>query len=72
MNTIDFYGADWCPDCQRAKAYLKENGIDFNFIDVDIDKNGQQNWSKKPITENALSQQFSSTKNPIQIQIMLS
>ena len=39
MNTIQFYGADWCPDCQRAKAYLKENGIDFNFIDVDIDKN---------------------------------
>ena len=23
MNTIDFYGAEWCPDCQRAKAYLK-------------------------------------------------
>ncbi|WP_179375767.1 FAD-dependent oxidoreductase [Winogradskyella wichelsiae] len=38
MNTIDLYGADWCPDCQRAKAYLKDNGIDFNFIDVDIDK----------------------------------
>tara|TARA_R110002111_G_scaffold229200_1_gene290439 strand:- start:7976 stop:9382 length:1407 start_codon:yes stop_codon:yes gene_type:complete len=38
MNTIDFYGADWCPDCQRAKAYLKEHNIDFNFIDVDIDK----------------------------------
>ena len=38
MNTIDFYGADWCPDCQRAKAYLKDNGVDFNFIDVDLDK----------------------------------
>ncbi|MFD2917247.1 FAD-dependent oxidoreductase [Psychroserpens luteus] len=38
MNTIQFYGADWCPDCQRAKAYLKEHHIDFNFIDVDIDK----------------------------------
>ena len=38
MNTIDFYGADWCPDCQRAKAYLKENNVDFNFIDVDLDK----------------------------------
>lgn len=38
MNTIEFYGADWCPDCQRAKAYLKENNIDFNFIDVDLDK----------------------------------
>ena len=38
MNTIDFYGADWCPDCQRAKAYLKDNEIDFNFIDVDLDE----------------------------------
>ena len=38
MNTIDLYGADWCPDCQRAKAYLKEHRVDFNFIDVDLDK----------------------------------
>jgi len=38
MNTIDFYGADWCPDCQRTKAYLKENNINFNFIDIDLDK----------------------------------
>ena len=37
-NTIILYGADWCPDCQRAKTYLKENNIDYNFIDVDIDK----------------------------------
>ncbi len=32
------YGADWCPDCRRAKSYLQENTIDFEFIDVDIDK----------------------------------
>jgi len=38
MNTIQFYGADWCPDCQRTKAYLIENNIDFKFIDVDLDK----------------------------------
>ena len=38
MNTITFYGADWCPDCRRAKKYLKENNIAFDFIDVDIDK----------------------------------
>lgn len=38
MNEINFYGADWCPDCQRAKAFLKDNQIDFNFIDVDLDK----------------------------------
>ena len=38
MEKIQFYGADWCPDCQRAKTYLKENNIDYNFIDVDLDK----------------------------------
>lgn len=38
MNTLKLYGADWCPDCRRAKAYLKENNIDFDFIDVDLDK----------------------------------
>jgi len=38
MNKIQFFGADWCPDCQRAKAYLKGNNIDFNFVDVDLDK----------------------------------
>lgn len=38
MTEIIFYGADWCPDCQRAKAFLKENEIDYQFIDVDLDK----------------------------------
>ncbi|WP_139959101.1 FAD-dependent oxidoreductase [Flavicella sediminum] len=38
MNTLKLYGADWCPDCLRAKAYLKENKIDFEFVDVDLDK----------------------------------
>ena len=38
MHLIDLYGADWCPDCQRVKTYLKDNHIDFNFIDIDLDK----------------------------------
>jgi len=38
MIDILLYGADWCPDCRRAKAYLKENNIEFTFIDVDLDK----------------------------------
>lgn len=42
MTNIQFYGADWCPDCQRAKKYLKENNIEFDFIDVDLDKNATQ------------------------------
>ena len=38
MNKITFYGADWCPDCTRAKSFLKENNIEFTYVDVDIDK----------------------------------
>ena len=35
---ITFYGADWCHDCKRAKAYLNENNIAYDFVDVDIDQ----------------------------------
>lgn len=38
MNSVKLYGADWCPDCLRAKAYLKENNISYEFVDVDLDK----------------------------------
>jgi thioredoxin reductase (NADPH) len=38
MIEIILYGADWCPDCRRAKAYLQEKNIDYTFIDVDLDK----------------------------------
>jgi thioredoxin reductase (NADPH) len=36
-TTLKLFGADWCPDCRRAKNYLKENKVDFEFIDVDLD-----------------------------------
>jgi thioredoxin reductase (NADPH) len=42
MITIKMYGADWCPDCQRAKAFLKEHQIEFTFIDVDTDENASR------------------------------
>jgi len=38
MDKIKLYGADWCPDCRRAKDYLKENNINYDFIDVDLDE----------------------------------
>ncbi|MCG8307666.1 MAG: FAD-dependent oxidoreductase [Cytophagales bacterium] len=37
-NEIILYGADWCPDCRRAKAFLKEHNIEYTFIDVDLDE----------------------------------
>lgn len=34
---VVLYCTPWCPDCRRARAYLKENGIDF--VEVDIIRN---------------------------------
>jgi glutaredoxin len=31
---VILYCTPWCPDCRRAKLYLKENEI--NFIEIDI------------------------------------
>jgi len=32
---VQLFGADWCPDCHRAKAYLKDNGIHYQYINID-------------------------------------
>ena len=32
---IILYGADWCPDCHRAKSYLQDNSIHYMFVDID-------------------------------------
>jgi len=42
MIEITMYGANWCPDCQRAKKFLEEHRISFTYIDVDIDKKATQ------------------------------
>ena len=35
MN-IEFYGASWCGDCVRAKAFLVKHNVTFEYIDVDF------------------------------------
>lgn len=30
------YGALWCPDCRRSKAFLTEQRVDFHFIDLEV------------------------------------
>ncbi len=28
------YGADWCGDCRRAKAWFEANGHDYHYVDL--------------------------------------
>ena len=40
MDQITVYGAPWCPDCRRSKAFLQEQRIPFAWIDIDTDADG--------------------------------
>lgn len=35
QGKVTLFGADWCPDCRRAKRFLQDNQINFKFVDVD-------------------------------------
>lgn len=32
---IKLYGANWCPDCRRSKAFLTEQGVPFEYVDLE-------------------------------------
>jgi len=32
------YGAAWCGDCRRSKAYLDSHNVEYNYIDVEADE----------------------------------
>ncbi len=34
---IVVYGADWCPDCSRAKKYLSQQMANFRWVDIERD-----------------------------------
>lgn len=45
MNTqkeITVYGADWCPDCRRAKRILDERKVQYSWVDIDKDHVGEK------------------------------
>lgn len=29
------YGADWCGDCRRAKAWFADNDVDYRYVDLE-------------------------------------
>jgi len=39
--TILMYGTSWCTDCKRAKQFLGEQRVAYDFVDVDADADGR-------------------------------
>ena len=34
-DNIVMYGADWCGDCRRSKAFLEGRGVPFTYVDLE-------------------------------------
>jgi glutaredoxin len=41
MEPITIYSTTWCPDCRRAKSFLKERGVQFREVDIEEDSAGE-------------------------------
>jgi len=39
---ITMYGAVWCGDCRRSKAYLDSHNVEYNYIDVEADESASE------------------------------
>ena len=42
MANITVYGADWCPLTKGTRAHLDELGIDYQYINIDHDRQAAQ------------------------------
>jgi len=41
-NQITVYGADWCGDTVRTLRHLDRKGVDYQYVDVDEDQDGER------------------------------
>jgi glutaredoxin len=44
---VTVYGAEWCPPCHTAKAYLKGREVDFKYVNIDEDREQARAISEK-------------------------
>jgi glutaredoxin len=41
MEPITMYTTGWCPDCRRAKSFLKERGVSFREVNIEEDESAE-------------------------------
>jgi glutaredoxin len=74
MEPITIYSTQWCPDCRRAKSFLKERGVEFREVNIEADADGeaiviQANNGKRKVPTIKVGERFfaCSPFNPAQL-----
>jgi len=42
MEPITIYSTGWCPDCRRAKSFLKERGVQFEEVNIEENSEAEE------------------------------
>ena len=42
MEPITMYSTNWCPDCWRAKSFLKARGVPFREVNIEEDPSAEK------------------------------
>ena len=42
MAGITMYTSSWCPDCWRAKSFLKTRGIEYREVNIEKDATAER------------------------------
>jgi mycoredoxin len=42
MEVITMYTTAWCPDCRRAKSFMKERGVEFKEVNIEEDEAAEE------------------------------
>jgi mycoredoxin len=42
MEPIIMYGTNWCPDCWRAKSFLRARGVAFREVNIEEDPSAEE------------------------------
>jgi glutaredoxin-like protein len=41
-NVITIFGTNWCGDCIRARRFFEKYNIEYKWVDIDRDENGEE------------------------------
>jgi len=41
IEPVTMYSTTWCPDCRRAKSFLKDRGIEVREINIEDDPDAE-------------------------------
>ncbi len=42
MEPITIYTTAWCPDCRRAKSFLRERGVDYREVNIEEEDSAEE------------------------------